>query len=70
MFIKKPNFYLTYNNFYVLQNSHPKFNRRTTYFIKKSITTYDFSTLYTKLLHDKQKNNFFKIIAIGFAFKG
>jgi len=60
-----------YNKFWVLQNSDPiistlnLINRRKH---AKSITTYDFSTLYTKLPHDKLIEKLFSLI--DFVFKG
>ena len=55
-FHKKAKFLCNYNKFWVLQNSNPvletlnHINRKKN---AKSISTFDFSTLYTKLPHDK-----------------
>ena len=55
-FHKKAKFLSNYNKFWVLQNSNPvidtmnRINKRKR---AKSISTYDFSTLYTKLPHNK-----------------
>ena len=55
-FHKKAKFLKNYNKFWILQNTEPildiikNINRRKR---AKSISTYDFSTLYTKLPHDK-----------------
>ena len=59
------------NSFWVIQNNQPvvdainKTNKRTS---AKSISTFDFSTLYTKIPHDKLLNVLTEII--DFAFKG
>ena len=53
---KKAKFWSNYNKFWVLQNPNPvqdsvkHINQKKG---AKSIATYDFSTLYTKLQHDK-----------------
>ena len=54
-FHEKSTFYKNYNKFWVIQNSFPvleKFNRINSKKKAKEISTFDFSTLYTKLPHD------------------
>ena len=66
---KKAKFLKNYNKFWILQNTEPilniikKINRRKG---AKSISTYDFSTLYTKLPHDKLIKELSKIIEFVF----
>ena len=70
-FHKKAKFLSNYNKFWVLQNSDPvissikRINRKKG---AKSIATYDFSTLYTKLPHDKLVKELLKLI--DFCFDG
>ena len=67
----KSTFYKNYNRFWVIENSFPiieklsKLNER-----KKAlnVSTYDFSTLYTKLPHDELIKNLDEVV--DFAFKG
>ena len=64
-FHKNAKFFSNYNKFWVLQNSEPiiitlkNINRKKR---AKSISTYDFSTLYTKLPHDKLISQLSKVI--------
>ena len=68
---KKAKFLKNYNKFWVLENTEPildkikSINRRKG---AKSISTYDFSTLYTKLPHNKLINELHKLI--DFVFEG
>ncbi len=70
-FHKKAKFLKNYNKFWVLQNIEPvldiikNINRKKG---AKSIATYDFSTLYTKLPHDKLIKELHKLI--DFVFEG
>ena len=70
-FHKKAKFLRNYNKFWVLQNIEPildiikKINRKKS---AKSISTYDFSTLYTKLPHAKLIKELEKLIE--FTFEG
>ena len=70
-FHKKAKFLSNYNKFWVLQNSTPvidilnKINRKRN---AKSISTFDFSTLYTKLPHNKLIKELSAVI--DFAFEG
>ena len=70
-FHKKAKFLKNYNKFWILQNTEPildiirTINRRKG---AKSISTYDFSTLYTKLPHDKLIKELCKLI--DFVFEG
>ena len=70
-FHKNATFLSIYNKFWILQNSDQiidslnKINKKKRI---KSITIYDFSTLYTKLPHDKLVDKLSSII--DFAFKG
>merc|ERR1711928_285663 len=70
-FHKKAKFLSNYNKFWVLQNTDPvlssikRINRKKG---AKSIATYDFSTLYTKLPHDKLVKELLKLI--DFCFDG
>ncbi len=70
-FHKNAKFLSNYNKFWVLQNSDPiidtlkNINRKKR---AKSIATYDFSTLYTKLPHDKLIFQLSKVIDL--VFKG
>ena len=59
------------NNFWVVQNNKPVIDAMTKLNSRKrakSISTFDFSTLYTKLPHDKLTNVLFKLI--DFCFNG
>lgn len=70
-FHKKAKFLSNYNKFWVLQNSNPvidilnRINKRQG---AKSISTYDFSTLYTKLPHNKLIKELSEVI--DFVFDG
>ena len=70
-FHSKAKFLSNYNKFWVLQNPDPvltsikRINRKKS---AKSIATYDFSTLYTKLPHDKLVKELLKLI--DFCFNG
>ena len=70
-FHKNAKFFSNYNKFWVLQNSDPiidtlkHINRKKR---AKSIATYDFSTLYTKLPHNKLIFQLSKVIDL--AYKG
>lgn len=70
-FHKKAKFLSNYNKFWVLQNSKPiidtlnKINKKQN---AKSISTFDFSTLYTKLPHEKLIKELSSII--DFVFEG
>ena len=70
-FHKKAKFLSNYNKFWVLQNSDPVINSMNRINKKcnaKSISTFDFSTLYTKLPHDKLLHVLFELI--DFVFNG
>ena len=70
-FHKKSYFYKNYNRFWVISNSSPVIEKLTRINEKKNakdISTYDFSTLYTKLEHDDLIHNLNEIV--DFAFKG
>jgi hypothetical protein len=68
---EKTKFYTGINTFWVIQNNEPvlnnieKINKRSS---ARSISTFDFSTLYTKIPHDKLLDVLTKLI--DFAFKG
>ena len=70
-FHEKSTFYGNYNRFWVIENSAPvidklsKINERKQ---AKSISTYDFSTLYTKLPHDDLVRNLNRMV--DFVFEG
>ena len=70
-FHKKAKFLSNYNKFWILQNSTPiidtlnKINKKHN---AKSISTFDFSTLYTKLPHEKLIKELSAVI--DFAFEG
>ena len=70
-FHKKAKFLSNYNKFWVIQNPEPvlesikRINRKKG---AKSLATYDFSTLYTKLPHDKLVKELLKLI--DFCFNG
>ena len=70
-FHKKSKFLSNYNKFWVLQNCDPvisiieNINKRSK---AKSISTYDFSTLYTKIPHDSLLERLFRIV--DFVFEG
>ena len=70
-FHKKSYFYKNYNRFWVIENSSPIIDKLTQINERKrakDISTYDFSTLYTKLEHDSLIQNLNEII--DFAFNG
>ena len=70
-FHDKSTFYSNYNNFWVVQNSLPvikKLDRCNAKHNAKSITTFDFSTLYTKIPHKDLLEALFFIIDL--VFKG
>ena len=70
-FHKKSHFYKNYNRFWVIENSAPIIEKLTRINEKKNakdISTYDFSTLYTKLQHDDLIQNLDGIV--DFAFCG
>ena len=70
-FHQKSYFYKNYNRFWVIENSSPVLEKLTRINEKKNardISTYDFSTLYTKLQHDDLIKNLNEIV--DFAFKG
>ena len=70
-FHTKSKFYSNYNRFWPIENSAPviekllKLNKNKK---AKDISTYDFSTLYTKLPHDDLLDNLDKVV--DFAFQG
>ena len=67
----KSRFYKNYNRFWVIENSFPIIDKLTRINDKKNakdISTYDFSTLYTKLQHDDLISNLNDIV--DFAFNG
>ena len=70
-FHNKSKFYTGFNLFWVVQNSRPiidmldKINKKKA---AKSISTFDFSTLYTKITHEDLINKLNEIIDL--AFKG
>ena len=70
-FHHKSHFYKNYNRFWVIENSSPIIDKLTRINDKKNakdISTYDFSTLYTKLQHDDLIDNLNEIV--DFAFSG
>ena len=70
-FHNKSYFYKNYNRFWVIENSKPiieKIEKINSQRGAKDISTYDFSTLYTKLPHDDLINNLSTIV--DFAFSG
>ena len=70
-FHQKSTFYKNYNRFWVIENSSPVIEKLTKINSRKKakdISTYDFSTLYTKLQHDGLINNLNDIV--DFAFRG
>ena len=70
-FHRKSTFYKNYNRFWVIENSDPvieKLTRLNKTRRARSISTYDFSTLYTKLPHDELIENLYEIV--DFAFQG
>ena len=70
-FHQKSHFYKNYNRFWVIENSSPIIEKLTRINGKKNakdISTYDFSTLYTKLQHDDLIRNLNEIV--DFAFSG
>ena len=70
-FHDKSTFYKNYNRFWVIENSDPvieKLTRLNKTKRARNISTYDFSTLYTKLPHDELIANLNEIV--DFAFQG
>ena len=70
-FHRKSTFYKNYNRFWVIQNSDPVIEKLTRLDKTKrarNISTYDFSTLYTKLPHEELIANLNEIV--DFAFQG
>ena len=70
-FHSKSTFYSNYNRFWVIENSTPVIEKLLKVNEKKKakdISTYDFSTLYTKLPHDDLIDNLDKVVE--FAFQG
>ena len=70
-FHRKSTFYKNYNRFWVIENSDPvieKLSRLNSTKRARNISTYDFSTLYTKLPHDELIANLNEIV--DFAFQG
>ena len=70
-FHRKSYFYKNYNRFWVIENSSPVIEKLTQINDRKNakdISTYDFSTLYTKLQHDDLIQKLNEIV--DFAFKG
>ena len=70
-FHDKSSFYKNYNRFWVIENSAPIIDKLSKINDRKKardISTYDFSTLYTKLKHDDLVNNLNNIV--DFAFNG
>ncbi len=70
-FHEKSSFYKNYNRFWVIENSAPIIDKLSKINDRKKardISTYDFSTLYTKLPHDDLVNNLNNIV--DFAFNG
>jgi hypothetical protein len=64
-FHEKSTFYSNYNRFWVIENSSPVIDKLTKINEgkkAKDISTYDFSTLYTKLPHDDLIKNLNKIV--------
>ena len=69
LFHAKSKFYSNYNLFWVIQNSRPvieKMKQINSRNKAKSITTYDFSTLYTNIPHSDLTEKLDKIIDIAF----
>ena len=70
-FHRKSTFYRNYNRFWVIENSDPvveKLTRLNSTKRARNISTYDFSTLYTKLPHDELIANLNEIV--DFTFNG
>ena len=70
-FHEKSKFYGNYNRFWVIENSAPvieKISNLNNRKKAKSLSTYDFSTLYTKLPHDDLVKNLNRIV--DFVFEG
>ena len=70
-FHEKSTFYGNYNRFWVIENSAPVIEKLTKLNHgkkAKSISTYDFSTLYTKLPHDDLVKNLHRMV--DFVFEG
>ena len=68
-FHAKSKFYSNYNLFWVIQNSRPvidKLNKINSRNKAKSITTYDFSTLYTNIPHNDLIDKLEEVINIAF----
>ena len=69
-FHDKSYFYSNYNKFWVVENSTPvlnKINRTNSKANAKSISTFDFTTLYTKIPHQSLINILFKVIDFAFS---
>ena len=70
-FHEKSKFYGNYNRFWMIENSAPvieKISNLNNRKKAKSLSTYDFSTLYTKLPHDDLVKNLNRIV--DFVFEG
>ena len=70
-FHRKSTFYKNYNRFWTIENSFPvieKLNKINSKKKAKDISTFDFSTLYTKLPHDELISNLNEVV--DFAFSG
>ena len=70
-FHRKSYFYKNYNRFWVIENSNPIIEKLTHINNSKNakdVSTFDFSTLYTKLQHDDLISNLNEIV--DFAFNG
>ena len=70
-FHSKSSFYKNYNRFWVIENSFPVIEKLSKLNEKKkarNVSTYDFSTLYTKLPHDELIKNLDEVV--DFVFKG
>ena len=70
-FHEKSHFYSNFNQFWVVENSTPILEKLKRCNLKrnaKSIDTFDFATLYTKIPHDKLVDTLIKVI--DFTFKG
>ena len=69
-FHDKSHFYSNYNKFWVVENSTPvlnKINRTNSKTNAKSISTFDFTTLYTKIPHQSLIDILFKVIDFAFS---
>ena len=70
-FHTKSTFYINYNRFWVIENNAPVIDKLLIVNERKKakdISTYDFSTLYTKLPHNDLIDNLDKVV--DFAFQG